>query len=707
MKYILSQQPGSAVSTRLHPASLYISYECKYERAPVGPTHSMKRTDELFFPISHHVPTDVIAELKNCRCAVAFIQSGCYRTGRCEALRQHFYHTVCCEPFSSSHYNQKEERNTMEEPWDELMGPSPEDLKRMLNDDTKSQTAVRSAPSRPPPAGMFASSAVPPVSPNSSVASSSKQLAFEDEDDIPMSSSASVSSANAAADAIRQEALNVLRVADDRYQAQSSYSLTKTDGFSESKGKRVPSALRGMDFSSTARTKRYHDVPSVTSSKLSVEDYEYADQDVVVDVVGMDRRGMATRSEAESSSSKKWSSRYDVDNTLLSISMAKHNKQTLDQMDRDHTSRNLFNNSAVTAPKVFGSGFSFRKNNVFGKQNVTMKTPDANLQTVWMDMDGSSLPAPNTRNKSWQEQLDQKRRQRRCYIVTACVLCILMVALASIFGTKSHEKMFGKSNEAQIGTGPIEPGSVTFYVTSDGPYNLAAETNWRNELEKLSPQASFIVHLGNLQKAEETLCAESKYFQTAAFLKHFPITTFVLPGEEDTDNCPFPDRAFESWKDQFKFFHRHFGHLQSNNFEVMSEVDQYENFAIMHGGVLFLGMHVTGGRVYDRSVVDARNDYNYKWIEGMIQSRGNSVRAIVMLGNARPGEAQNEEFFLQMASYLASNTDKPVAYIHAGGSTTRVYTPFAQNDQLLVIQVGDSPLMRVNVGFGKRPFILG
>ncbi len=596
----------------------------------------------------------------------------------------------------------------MEEPWDELMGPSPDDVKRMLNnDDTRSHTVVRSAPSGPPPAGMFAP---PPVSSNNSVASSSK-LAFEDEEegDIRISSSASVSSTDA--NAIRQEALNVLKVADDRYQAQSSYSLTKTEGFSESytdsKGKRVPAALRGMDFSSssaTSRTKRYHDVPSVTASKFSVEDYEYADQDVV-DVVGMDRRGMATRSEAESTSSKKWSSRYDVDKTLLSISMSKQNKHALEQMDRDHTSMNLFNNSSVRAPKVFGSGFSFRKNNVFGKQNVTMKPPDANLQTVWMDMDGSSLPAPNTRNKSWQEQLDQKRRQRRCYIVTASILCILVLALASIFGAKSQE-IFGKGNEAQIGTGPIVPGSVTFYVTADGPYNLEDEKDLLNEMKTLTPEASFIVHLGNIQKAEETLCADSEYFQTAAFMKHFPITTFVLPGEEDTDNCPFPKRAFESWKDQFKFFHRHFDHLQSKNFEVMSEVDQYENFAILHGGVLFLGMHITGGRVSDRAIHQSRNDYNYKWIDGMIKSKGNDARAIVMLGNARPGEAQNDEFFLQVAQFLATNTDKPIAYIHAGGSTSKVYTPFKDNNQILVIQVGDNPLMRVNVGFGDRPFIL-
>ena len=599
----------------------------------------------------------------------------------------------------------------MEEPWDELMGPSPDDVKRMLNDDSRSRTAVRSAPSGPPPDGMFASSA--PLSSNSSVASSSN-LAFEDEEegDIRISSSASASSTDA--NAIRQEALNVLKVADDRYQAQSSYSLSKTEGFNESftdsKGKRVPSALRGMDFSSSSssaanRTKRYHDVPSATAGKFSVEDYEYADQDVV-DVVGMDRRGMATRSETElSTSSKKWSSRYDVDNTLLSISMSKQNKNALDQLDRDHTSMNLFNSSAVRAPKVFGSGFSFRKNNVFGKQNVTMKPPDANLQTVWMDMDGSSLPAPNTRNKSWQEQLDQKRRQRRCYIIAASILCVFMIALATIFGTKSDE-IFG-SNGAQIGTGPSAPGSVTFYVTADGPFDLEAEGDMRNELKRLAPEASFLVHLGNLQKAEDTLCADSKYFQTAAFLRHSPITTFVLPGEEDTDNCPFPERAFASWKDQFKYFHRHFDHLQSKSFEVMSEVNQTENVAVMHGGVLFLGLHVTGGRVYDRSVVQDRNDYNYKWIQGMMKTRGANARAIVMLGNARPGDTQNEVFFLEVAKYLATSITKPIAYIHAGGSTSKVYTPFKENDQILVIQVGDNPMMRVNVGFGDRPFILG
>jgi hypothetical protein len=614
----------------------------------------------------------------------------------------------------------------MEEPWDELMGPSAEDLKNMLREKEPpaavtpvkpAAAALRSPSSAPPPADMFSSlpgrwsqhDDAPSMANNTSYASTANNTsyasstsaasdvtsnrrggAFAEEDDeeeiLQRSLEANMhSTASSQRDdpvAIRQEALKVLEVAELQ---DSPYTVhrTKTGGFTATvrEKKRVPSALSGLNFTSSTRSSstRYRDDP-YQEQQPSQDDYEYGDENVV-DVMAMERRSLPSRPQESSSN---WSSRYSIDNTLLALSGgATSSKKILDQMDQDNnmTRNNIFGNSNP-APTVFGSGFSFRKNQVFGKQDVTI--PTENLRTVWMDVEGSDLPPANNRSKTWQEQLAQKRRQRRNYVLGVCFATILAVALASIFG--SHRR--NPSSSSAASNTNTAPGSVTFTVTSGPPERL--------DFSELSPQTTFLMHLGNLQDAAVTLCPAQQYATAAAILKDSPTPTFVLVGPDDASNCPLPEKAWQYWTDNFSFFHRHFQH----SFEVMSEADHTENFAIVEGGVLFVGLHVVGGR-------DSASEFNYEWVEGMIKKQGGDVRAMVLFGHARPGEPINQDFFDRTSQYLAKHFEKPIAYVHAGDKT-EVYQPF-ENKNILAIQVGseDTPLARINVGFGERPFIIG
>jgi len=550
------------------------------------------------------------------------------------------------------------------------MGPTQKDLRKMLRDDLPdSPPPVRSpnSGSGAPPASMFAKK--PAVSTPSTVNDS-----FESTRSTP--SPRQLFKKDPAA--IRQEALKVLEVAEN---TNSGYAVhrTTTGGFSATK--RTPAALKSLSFAAAGRTRRYRDNEEADGlmKQPAQDDYEYADESVV-DVVHMDRRAMASRPVAESES--KWSSRYSVNNTLLNLSGGNTGGKLLDRMDR---SNNLARQNLLGshAPKVFGSGFSFRERSVFGKQNVVAKQQH-NLQTAWNGSSTSNTAA--SRSKSWQEQLEQKRRQRRMYVIGALLVAVLIVA-ASVLGHHHVTKNAASDHE-----------SVTFYITSGDPYYL--------NLDRIGDRAEFLVHLGNVD--ESVTCSNAAYDAAARELKQSSVVTFVVPGEDDINNCPDPESAERNWLRSFHFFHRNFDH----SMDVMSENVQNENFAFVEGGVLFLGMHVVGGD--ETGDEEQITEYDQKWLIGMTNSLGKDVRAIVVLANADPNYSLYDDFFSRMDSFLEDKFPKPVAYVHASrlDGKNLIYNPF-DNQRITAIQLGydsdaeETPVLRLTVGFGDEPFVVG
>jgi hypothetical protein len=541
----------------------------------------------------------------------------------------------------------------------------------------------------------------------------------EDEEPLNYNGSRQVQDANQ----IRQEALKMMEVVDDQL-TNSNYSVhrTITGGFQASARpmsgqKRVPTALAGLSFVGHRKNlaRPYHDDPfSATESPPAQKPYrdkessEYGeyDGDDIVDVIGMANRTASSRpADGEGNN---WSSRYSVDHTLLALSGGSvTSSKFLEQMDKDtdrerRSARNLFGSSfkETKNPKVFGSGFSFRQTHVFGKQKATVAAPQTNLRTVWMDTDTGSMPPASPRSKTWQEQLSQKRKQRRMYIAFTVVFFAFIVTVASVLGT---QKKWGASGSQSR----IAPGSVSFYVTSNVPYSASDEDKMVKDLSTLSTYGNpFMVHLGNIQESKVTLCQSSRYSDVAEMLKNSPMPMFVLPGEEDWSNCPDPNAAWNSWSESFSYFDSNF----NKPFPVQRSVDRTENFAFVNQGVLFIGVHVVNGRIVDEIDQEARNAANFDWIFKRVNESQNDVRAIVVFGNARPGHPQNEDFFTKIVSFL-DVFGLPSAYVHGNsgnGGVEEVAFPDSKN--VISVQAetgGQAPPLRIIVSFGKRPFIVG
>lgn len=530
--------------------------------------------------------------------------------------------------------------------------------------------------------------------------------------------------------AIRAEALKMLEIADDHLSTPYNVRKTQSGGFSASYSggfsgvsslassrrssdsgsqKRVPRALAGIDFSKRASSSR----ASYTSSPRGVshegqDESPYSEEYGLVDVLDKEKAAAAQKES-------KWSSRYSIDHTLLALSggrtRSSNPKDVLDKMERDtdreiKSARNMFVSSPHEKPRIFGSsGFSFGKSKLNAEQTVPF-TRSTNLKS-WMDTsggldaNGKSLTPPEPR-KTWQEQVERKKRQQRRLGMLSLGICAAIFILIGIAvgrrGNGSNSSSFGAS-----GTDRGVP-EVVFYVTSDSPYDNSEEQKLSADLQVLS-DAEFIVHLGNIQDASVTLCSESRYARVKDILLQSPVPMFILPGEEDWNNCPNPENAWETWEDNFSGFESNFDH----SFMVSRQMRRKENFSFLYQNVLFIGFHLVGGR-NSEDELDQRLKDNINWMESMVTMNEGDFKYIVMMGNARPGP-QQRAFFDRLSDFLGP-FDLPVIYVHANSGVGGVmqYDLFGKDQGIEALQIedgGKNPPLRISIYDGEGPFVVG
>ena len=622
-----------------------------------------------------------------------------------------------------------------DEPWDELMGPSRKDLKNLLEDEDPTMTA--SVPSRMPSRwAQYESNSAQLREDAHEANCKAVELAAEKIANSPSRGGTGISLPNDYEsddgseeygwendEAIRAEALKMLEIADDHLSTPYAVRKTQSGGFSASysggfgsnrssmsstsSGKRVPKALAGLDF-----TKRASRASYTASPRSSFKDESpYVEQEGLVDVDGMEN-GDAQKNES------KWSSRYSIDHTLLSLSSGRSARETvndvLNRMDREtdretKSARNMFVSSPHETPRIFGAGgFSFRDTHVFGKQNVTAQDSQTNLKS-WRDVEGldkngNSLTPPEPR-KTWQEQVERKKKQQRRWMAGGVGTCLVLALIIGLSVSKSG----GSSSSKASAFGTAEDRGtpeVVFYVTSDSPYDSSEEQKLAADMAALPSDAQFMVHLGNIQNSAVTLCSESRYARVKDVLMESPVPMFILPGEEDWNNCPNPENAWESWEDNFKAFESNFEH----NFMVNRQLRRKENFAFLHEDILLMGFHLVGGRVNSQDEWDARLDDNINWMESMVTMNEGAFSSIVMLGNARPGPQQHK-FFDRLSAFLGQY-DLPIIYIHANSGVGGVmqYELFGGDEGIEALQIedgGENPPLRISVYSGASPFVVG
>ena len=218
---------------------------------------------------------------------------------------------------------------------------------------------------------------------------------------------------------------------------------------------------------------------------------------------------------------------------------------------------------------------------------------------------------------------------------------------------------------------------ITFSVMGDTPYSASDARKLHHQLANLNPSSAFAVHLGDI-KTGIMPCSDSRYQQVANILRQSPKRLFIIPGDNDWNDCSDPQEAWGLWTRHFL----HFDNQWTNSLSVMRDARHPENFAFMSKGVLFVGINLVGGKVIDPIEWAIQDRDNIQWIESQMRDHTRSIFRLVIFGHALP--SRNHRTFFFMLNGMAQSFEKPILYIHGDGHNWVHDYPFTAKNILRV-----------------------
>lgn len=235
--------------------------------------------------------------------------------------------------------------------------------------------------------------------------------------------------------------------------------------------------------------------------------------------------------------------------------------------------------------------------------------------------------------------------------------------------------------------------SVTFAAMGDIPYAESQYGLLVQHIEKIDPKCAFVVHLGDIKPGKDP-CHVDIYKRVAGILRQCGQPVFIVPGDNEYNDCAKPDQAWQYWVASFMRFDTNWAKPVAI---VHRQPKRPEHFSFVRDGVLFVGVHVVGGRVHDADEWKQRMGDAVTWLDQQIEENGKDVRAAVVLGHATP--TKNQALFFEGLTKTAKRWKKPMLYLHGDGHKWKRDRPFKAKN-VLRVQVdagGKAPPVRVTV----------
>ncbi|KAL7529485.1 hypothetical protein ACHAXR_004399, partial [Thalassiosira sp. AJA248-18] len=236
--------------------------------------------------------------------------------------------------------------------------------------------------------------------------------------------------------------------------------------------------------------------------------------------------------------------------------------------------------------------------------------------------------------------------------------------------TESPTKKPSKTPSKNPTYAPTIDTYTKFYLMADCPY----DDNERNNLmpsfiKNLSRNADFLVHLGDLQYAKVDDCKEYAYREARDIIKKSPIPTFVLPGDNDINDCDDIEHGEEMWTEYFhKIDEQYWGddvlYTSLENFVRWGDLD--ESFSFLYKGVLYFGLNIVGGRPYSNSEKRRRHKEHLSHIREILGKLDeDDFQVLVLFGHAEPSD-HHDDFFKGDDGFAAivEELGKPTIHFH-------------------------------------------
>ncbi|MCB1123277.1 MAG: hypothetical protein KJT03_17105, partial [Verrucomicrobiae bacterium] len=223
-------------------------------------------------------------------------------------------------------------------------------------------------------------------------------------------------------------------------------------------------------------------------------------------------------------------------------------------------------------------------------------------------------------------------------------------------------------------------GTLTFAVMGDVPYGLTPEEmKAEDEILKVQIQElnqnkdlAFVMHVGDIKKGAPP-CNTAVFEKVDNILRASTHPLFIIPGDNEWNDCTDPAEAWKLWEQHFMRFDEHW----PNQLGVERQPEREENFAFTQEGILFAGLNMVGGRVHDWQEWETRIGQDRRWLETQFKAHASDTRAAVIFVHANPGKLVEGKFeynihaFRPLIEYLDTGTQtdypKPILFIHGDG----------------------------------------
>jgi hypothetical protein len=192
-----------------------------------------------------------------------------------------------------------------------------------------------------------------------------------------------------------------------------------------------------------------------------------------------------------------------------------------------------------------------------------------------------------------------------------------------------------------------EPHLVTtFYGIADVPYNERDADELLFQITSLPNDAQFLVHLGDI-KSSSIPCSPDYYKKVGDILRLSSVPVFIIPGDNEWNDCESPDEASITWDNEFG----HFDSFWQHNFTVFRQPDREENFAFINNRTLFIGVNLVNGLVRDPDEWTSRLTAQFDWTKNVINDNANTLLALVIFGHSVQ-TPKNNAFFEPLKTFL-------------------------------------------------------
>ncbi|MCB0584974.1 MAG: metallophosphoesterase [Phaeodactylibacter sp.] len=208
---------------------------------------------------------------------------------------------------------------------------------------------------------------------------------------------------------------------------------------------------------------------------------------------------------------------------------------------------------------------------------------------------------------------------------------------------------------------------TTFYAFADLPYKEKEVEKLKDGVEAINrdDDYDFSIHLGDI-KAGKDPCNLEYYTQASGILKRINKTTFIIPGDNEWNDCQDPDSAWQLWEQHFMAFEQNW---PGRTLKVRHQPSRKENFAFVHRKCLFIGLNLVGGKVHDKEEREQRLADDAEWMRRNFDEYGKKVKCAIVFGHAQPvfdKEDPNQVFFDALKTE-AEAFGKPLLFMHGDG----------------------------------------